>query len=368
MYYLYYNYHMVVDDKVNNRLKKIFEDIKKQAETGVIKIEARDGIKWRYYTRFYCDIEGVLNANPNNKYPIIEIPNYDIFIKLIDKYLKYAEIFYSSDQDYYDLSKDEFDKKLVLNLIINATNFDFIKVYDYINKRTEMLKQDIGLGKFHLGEYQGCKIIGEILKNRSNIESPYSFNIYFEKDKENFMMPSILYGMTDKDASIMGIQNFNKERVGGELAKKLDRYFRKINKGIDMNDIISNVSPNALVSFTIFISYLKSLGIKDISASAFRPVRYHASKISGYLKYVESEKRKEFLQKHNHNQYNMTNKVLYMFLRYGHHFDNANVYYDDIMQKINLELTDKNPTENDNIIYQLSSSINNEHNDEYENN
>ena len=135
-----------------------------------------------------------------------------------------------------------------------------------------------------------------------------------------------------------------------------------------MNDIISNVSPNALVSFTIFISYLKSLGIKDISASAFRPVRYHASKISGYLKYVESEKRKEFLQKHNHNQYNMTNKVLYMFLRYGHHFDNTNVYYDDIMQKINLELTDKNPTENDNIIYQLSSSINNEHNDEYENN
>ncbi len=348
---------------MNNKLKEMFEDILKQAESGLVKIQANDGIKWRYYTRFYSDIEGKLTAKPNNKYPIIEIPNYNYFLDLIQNYLNYAEKFYESDQWYYDLPKDEFDKKLILNLIINATNYDFVNIYDYIKQRTEMLKQEFGLGKFALGQYQDYKIVGEILKTRSNIESPYSFNVYFEKDGQSFMLPSILFGATEKDATIMGIQNFNKER-NGELAKKLDRYFRKVNKDVDMEDIISKVSPNALISFTVFISYLKSLGIKEFSASAFRPVRYHASKISGYIKNSGKEARDKFIQNHNHDQYNMTNKVLYMFLRYGHHFDNANVVYDDTMQKISLNILDRDPTKKDNIIYDISSSVDCDYSDE----
>ena len=338
-----------------NSIEKIVEEIFHQAEKGKVVIgDEKEGF-WHFYTRFYWKTNDKTNAL-NDKYPIFEIPDKTTFINLLGTYLKEARQFYCADSEFFCLSSENFDKKLLLDLFINATVSDFVNVNNYIKNRTEMLKTNYNSNVFFLGTFQDLKIKGQITKNHSNLESPYKLDIYFEDETHNvFFLPTVFFATTKQKAYIMAIQNLHRNQAN-KLAKKLDRYFRKTNKGITPEDTISNISTNALVSLTIFLSFLKQNDIFDITASCFQPIRYQAGKVTGLRQAKTKEQQQEFYQKHDHDQYNITNKFMYLFLRYNFHFPSTITNFDDNTQQMNIILN-KNKNGNTDILSQIDSCI-----------
>lgn len=334
-------------------LDNLIQEVFNQAKNGVVYIKSEDNLDWRFFIKFFTNIEDNL-SNKNNKSPILFIPDYALFLEKVAQYLQTAQVFYKEDKNYFNLSQREFNKKLFLDLIINASNFDFINIYNFIDIKRKMIKKEIS-GEINLGSYNGLKIFCKIKKNHSNIESPYRFDIYFKNDEFEFLLPSILFGICDNTAYVMGIQNFNKTE--NPLSKKLDRYFRKANKGVNMDGVEGNVSPNALVSFTIFNAFMKQQNINTIKSTTIMPLRYHGNMVSLYNRATSKDETTSLLKKHNHNQFNITNKLLYMFLRYNHHFTESQTSYDPLKEEMTLYLSKQNKIKDDSIILDIENSI-----------
>ena len=315
--------------EIMNTIDNIVKEIFIEASNGVVHVG-----DWRYFLRFYSNIEGNSNAS-NNKYPIVNIPNYNKFIKDLSSYLRVAYNFYKNEKDYFELTDKEYVKRLIVNLFVSATNYDLLDMYQYIDKRTKILTNNkIDIGSFSLGSYLNeydveCKIV----KNRSNEEGPYSFKVRFKKDDNVFELPEVIFSIIDNTAYVYGVQNKVKGKQDNLVAKKLDRYFRKVNKGIDANDDIYNVSPNALISFILFNGYLKNNGVNQLEASNFMPIRYHGNKVMISNKYKRDKYiLDEALKMHDHNQYNITNKLMNLINRYSYHFSDCDTSYDDIKE------------------------------------
>lgn len=338
-------------------IKKIVDDVFLQAEKGVVNLKTQNQEQWKFYTRFYYKIEDKTNLKLNNKYPIVYIPNYNVFLKEIQKYIVVAKDFYKDDKNYFDLNEEEFAKKLFLDLVINACNYDLINFIDYVKLKTQILENVLTENEFIIGKYNEFEIYGKIAKNKSNIESPYRFDVIFKDQLNNqFLLPSILFGTNKEQCFVYSIQNLNKGPKN-LLSKKLDRYFRKVNKNVDMENDIYNVSPNAVVSFVIFVEYLKSKNISKFVNSNFMPIRYHASKIAGYKHCEENFEKSQFLQKHEQNQFNITNKLINMFFRYENHFNNSIVSFDNIKQQIKIDIGKEDYQNQDNIICDIAREI-----------
>ena len=115
------------------------------------------------------------------------------------------------------------------------------------------------------------------------------------------------------------------------------------------------VSPNALVSLAMFISYLKEKGIKQIIARDFQPARYFSveSRISNKLEGDMAQSQKEVLDK---DQFNITNKFMYLFLRYNYHFPACEVDYSIDEGKMIMNLSNE-AGKGDNILVELDKTI-----------
>ena len=328
-------------------------------------LEASNGVvyagEWRYFLRFYNNIEGVSNAK-NNKFPIVNIPSYNSFIETLKSYLNVAYDFYYDEKDYFMLNDEAYLKRLVINLFVNATNYDLLNMDEYIENREKMLTNKVKEGEFVLGQYlNNTKIISNIVRNRSNEEAPYSFKVAIKDDQDTFMLPEVVFSIVDNKVYVMAIQNKVNEKQDNPLAKKMDRYFRKVNKGIDESEDIYKVSPNALVSMTIFNTFLMNTGITQVEANNFMPIRYHGKKIMLMNKYKQDDNlQKEAYEKHNFNQYNITNKFMNLIRRYCHHFNKCEYEYDDIKQVMICKLN-KGIYNDDNIIFDIEKCVSNKY-------
>lgn len=339
-------------------ISKIIEEILNEASKGKILIGDKSKGFWIFYARFYAKIEGVTNAK-NNKYPIFEFPDFDSFISQIEKYLSVAKNFYHEDKEYFDLNDDAFSKKLIFDLFVNATNFDLINFNNYIKKQTDLIKNELDLSEKQIGEFQGLKVFGKFVKNHSNLEAPYKFECCFGDGDQKFYLPSIYFGFGEDENYIMAVQNQHGKQ-NNDLSKKLDRFFRKVNKDVQENDVISQVSPNALVALTIFLAEAKRRGRENFVAPCFRPVRYHATKIAGLNKTDDKFEKHSFDEKHDHDQFNITNKFMYLMLRFGHHFSGADVEFDETAEQMQISTKNLTANENDkNIIQSIFKIVQN---------
>lgn len=321
-------------EKTSGLIQKIFE----QAKDGFISLGPK-GKEWTYHVKFYQKIEGKVDFPLDNSVPIVNIPNYQTFVKKIEKYIPIAKDFYKKDKTYLELDNAGFEEKLFMDLFISATNYDLNNIEQYIDKRTKMLQNPIKEGAMLMGHLGDYRLVGSIRKTSSNIEGPYKLVMHF-RDKEGnlFIMPAITFGKIDDTAYVYAVQkpqtrNNDKD---SPVRKKLDRYFRKVNK--DVPEDMQNVSPNALVSFTVFNSLIESMGIKNIVAPDFMPIRYEANKEGALAHIFFAPEREEYLAKHDHDQYNITNKFMDLFVRYNHHFDNTEITYDDNTQTMHMTL------------------------------
>lgn len=343
---------------MNNYVNDLLQEIFSEAAHGIIRIgdkNSKEG-EWVFYARFFYKIHDSSNAT-SSKYPVFEIPDVETFVSKVESYLEKARTFYKKDSSYFGLTGKNFDKKLVFDLLMNASVEDFSNVFGYLDCRTEMLTTPVETKKRFLGYFLGYKMYGETIKNHSNLETPYRFNFYIADDLNNkFNLPSVFFGNTKNECYIMAIQNLYTKQEN-QLKKKLDRYFRKANKNVPADDIISKVSPNALVSLTAFLTYQQKLGMSTFYASGYQPIRYHGGEVAGLVKAKSTDEKKGFIKKHESDQFNITNKLMYSFLRYSYHFPSSTTEYDDNTQRIKLSLNPTSKIEDENVLNLLSNSI-----------
>jgi len=335
-------------------VKKSFFNIVSQAQTGEVKIGSENLGFWTYQVKFSSNLDNTKPENFDN-YPYLKIANKQTFFKKLKTYVDKAKVFYSADQNYFDLEDQSFQDMIIFNLIINATFLDFEMFDNYVLKRIELINTPLPEKKVIIGEYLNNQITAEIRKNRSNLEAPYKMIFNFvDKDKNVYTPPAITFGIIDDTAYIYAVQNTIKKQ-DNQLSKKLDRHFRKLNKDIDPDDIIANVSPSAVVSITIFNTILKYNNINKIIAPCFLPIRYYTISDSLIKRYSKEDVQKEHA-KHNKIQYNITNKFMYLFSRYVHHFNSSSGHYDPTSQEMFVTLKDSIPI-NDNIIYDIENAV-----------
>ncbi|MBO5954458.1 MAG: hypothetical protein J6Q13_00635 [Clostridia bacterium] len=343
----------------NEYVEKLLENVLTQMEIGKVEIGDEQFGKWTFFVQLLTEKSSI-----NNGEIAVKVKEKEVLVEKLKEYLAVASTFYEKDKLYFELSDNSFCEKLILDLIVNATNFDFNNILKFVEQRIKMLKhEDLTLsetviGQYDIKQFEESDIVVEVEKNKSNLEGPYKFKIMLDNNRESFVLPSITFGCVDDEIYLYCIQG-EKEKQTNRLAKQMDRHFRKANKGVDMEDeILSQVSVSALVSLIIFLTYQKMQGIKTIKAVNFMPLRYNSNLTSGLMRAKTDEAKQEFEEKHNRNQYNISNKFFNTIIRYAHHFD-EDFSYDDISEELVCGLTENNFKDDENILYNIENSIKN---------
>ena len=267
-------------NRVESLIEKIFVKAGNEGNQ-VIIYDPNFGKEIKFYSTFFNKTNGVSNST-NEHVPVINIPDFNLFLDVLTEYIDEAVKFYRND--YLGLNSRSLAEKLIYDLLGSATAADFGNIIPFIKHRTNMLKNKLECGVFQLGTFKEYSVIGSIDTTYSNIEAPYKFLVAFDDEsKGRLKLPAITFGIDGDKVYVYAIQNTAVRRNGEEInenmlsqkereqleknkniAKNLNRFFRKVNLNVDENDFISNVSPNFLVVFTIFASYMRQLGKKEL--------------------------------------------------------------------------------------------------------
>ncbi|MBO7508412.1 MAG: hypothetical protein J6T39_02065, partial [Clostridia bacterium] len=198
-------------NNVDYVVKELLEELSQEN----VKITATDGGVWQYSTKMDTKIEGRNNTLVSNSI-VLNIPDYNLFVRKIGKYLDVASKFYEKDKEYFMLDGNEYLKRLVLDLFLNATNYDLYNIYNYIDFKKDMLSTEYKDKTFELGTLkvgnETLTIFGSIKRQKFNMEAPYAFEVCLSNGIENFVLPSILFGTTSDTAVVYAIQNLHREQ------------------------------------------------------------------------------------------------------------------------------------------------------------
>lgn len=349
---------------MNQETREIIESIIDQAKTGRVAISTNiPDSSWSFFTRFFAVVEGQSNVT-NSTYPVLKISNMETFCDVLDEYFDEALKFYDFEKSYFEVNPTQHKQLLFHSLFVNASPYDFENPMQYIQTKTQQLKTPLNEGVFEVGQFGEYRIKTKIEKLRSNFESPYRQTFVFESldGSDSFQLPFVNWGLSGNTAHVYSVQHISKKQESA-LAKKLDRFLRKLNKDVDPGDEIGQVSPNAVATSALFFAFLKQNGISNIVAPCFAPVRYNGTKVAAYAKLNQGKSpspaittHKSALQWENRNQFSMTNKFMYLFLRYAHHFPETELVFDDARQCMFATLSQTAET-GDNIIYDLDMAV-----------
>lgn len=383
---------------VNYNLKNLLIELFKEAKNGkeivyCDKLFPEDNSFFTYYSKFYVSISSGLpkeildeiqteNSKYNHStYATIVIPDFDSFVKTVEDYLAEAREFYKEDIEYLGMTTvpDQFDKKLILDLLKNVNISDCHNIYNYIQTRTKFLKTKVETDRKLIGEFDGLKIYNQVYANtkvHSSLEGPYTSKYYIVNQEGCvYDLPKVLFGDDGENVYLFAIQREKKKQLSDlsdkqicqakldeKLDKKLDRYFRKVNKNVDLGSEIAKVPPTALVSLTLFCSELLGKNKTNVIFPGFMPIRYQATRNSVLKKAQTKEQARELIQKHDENQYNMTNRFNLLLERFCHHFKDSELEFDDVLLNTYLKLRTQKERTDSHILYELTDCINHKNN------
>lgn len=341
---------------------ELLDEILTEAKKGIVEIKTNDlNSSWRFYVQFLTN-----TRNPEEDIlmlPILKFPNKNVLVSKLDEYLPLAEHFYRHEKDYWCLDDTNFRKKLIFDIFVNSTPGDFENIYSYIDHRKQMIQNKCSKRLRYLGSYLGYDVYGEISKCDSNLEAPYRMKIFLSNEQETFTLPKITFGFdNDKNVHVYSIQN-KKNLEKTPIFKKLDRHFRAVNKNVDPNDDIANVSPSALVAFTIFATYMEFNNIKQFKFHSYMPLRYQAHYNQAFYQTLDEDQASE---KADRIEFNAVNKFFNCAQRFCHHFPHSNLSFDDYSNTLSLSVDttlteqEKHDPENEgNIIYNIAKIVQN---------
>lgn len=346
---------------------EILQEVLEEAEKGCVKLKTTDiDSSWKFYVKFLTnhrnqeEVPGLL--------PVLKVSSIEDLARKFDTYLPDAKHFNRLEQEYWGLNDENFIKKLIFDIFVSATPADFENIYAYIDLRHQMISNKCSKKLRYLGEYMGLDVYGEINKAASNLEAPYRMKLTLSNENESYELPRITFGFDDKkNVHVFAIQNKPvKEKTA--LYKKLDRHFRAVNKNVNPEDDIAQVSPSSLVAFTIFATYMEHHGIKNFKIHSYMPLRYQ-SHLNQVLNKTGNEEDAE--NEANRIEFNAVNKLVNVMLRFEHHFPNCKSYFDDYSNVFSLTVDtcmsekDKQhyPELDGNIIQDISKIVENADNE-----
>ena len=331
--------------------KKIVEKFLSQTKGGIEVGQGNEEIKYR------LNFLRAQDGNEWNNHIVLDIPDMDLFIKKVARYFMFSQGLFRDEKRKYDLTYEAYLERLFVSLMANMTYADAHNVYNYIDMRAnlyvDVYDQDEIIGE--LGYVKGaqnktCQAGIVIDRLSSMMEAPYSFTPNFIDGQNEFFLPSITFGIVKDTAYVYAVQNRCKGQ-SNPLQKDLDRYFRKVGKDVKGEEELMQVSPNALVSMTMFVSYLRGQGVKRIVARDFQPARYQSNE-SRIAEKKESDVKQKQQEVLDQDQFNITNKFMYLFLRYNYHFPACTCDYDIDQGQMIMNIKE-GPANENNIIYDI---------------
>lgn len=265
-----------------------------------------------YYPTIFFDVK-ILEDNIDtslkdeiNPKPKLIINNKKEFIKALESYVKKGIDFYYNG----DFSHDNV-KSLIAYVLSNATNNDLVNPVSFLRLRESFLNENYELYNNLERNFLGYSGTMKLKKLSPMLEAPYSFALELNDEEHSYVLPNIIFGISDDTAYIYAIQN--KFLENNPLRKKINRLLFKINDGFSSDDISSvfnakDVSMSFVASIVTFIDYLKKIGIEKIIVPINLPIRYNSHYESfnrrinyAIIKYSDDEfnSYKEDLEKQN---------------------------------------------------------------------
>ena len=225
-----------------------------------------------------------------------------------------------------------------------------------ITNRMRKPNHNINFGTMNIAK-TNIGIFADLYKAHAGIEAPVVFLPYFQNTEGDvFYLPSVLFGIEKKgdnnSAFVGAVQNFSLVQID-KFSKNMDRFIRKVNSGVDPASIEANVSPKAVVSFVLFMQFMKQLEVSSIHANNFLPIRYYSKVRAIDNAPLSKETKDEKQEKIDADQFNITNKFMYLFARMKHHFENLQLDYNESGCKMDLNIESE---QKDNIIYDFVKS------------
>ena len=127
----------------------MINDLAENLNMGNIGFQTSDSIPWFFYVKLNTNIEGMKNI-VDERLPVWKIENIERTSELLDEYLTYAKVFYEGDKDYFNLLTSQFDKKLIFDLIVNATNYDLENFDEYVEIIFVPFIKNFGISKIFI--------------------------------------------------------------------------------------------------------------------------------------------------------------------------------------------------------------------------
>lgn len=331
-----------------------FDEIINEAKTGEVRVKINDEEN-TFNVGFNTCIEGVLESgNFGDSKPILMVNNKEQLTILLEQYFNECDKY----KNKFSNCKLEEKIKIYLTLIwSNATYEDFANPTLFIKRRIEFYKNNTL--NFDKQEYNqeieildGSKII--ISNEIQDImqETPYVFKTEITNGENSYSLPSISYGISNNECYIYAVQN-NKNQELNSYGKKIKRKLYKINEGvlnsegeeykeyINGDDYypenISDVSPSAIISLSIFLDTINKHGVEKIKVISLLPVRYNSKELAFAKKYEYQLKNKnlndnelkklllEYKKESLRIQKNLSEKMIRNFRRIEYHFDNCTI-------------------------------------------
>lgn len=316
-------------------------------------------------------------SNINTKYdyyPTLIIKNEKLLLEQIYKYVTLAlqsNIKFSKIINNVEKNKI---KLLISYLFVNATTEEFENPISLINKKISFLEDNTFE---YLNEPMNIELFDCLQNSNLNIknvpqsvfmETPNKIEISLNKENTTYQLPSISYGITTtgdiKECYIYSIlnsqNNKNESNEQIKFQKQISRELYKLNDGVFNNENdeykkykkendqyypenISDISPSAIISLTVFISLLKKENINKIKIVPYLPIRFLSRELSSQ-NFNDEIKRKELESRNDMIQRNITDKFIRTFRRLQYHLNNLeiNSYPYEISEYLEMSINNKN--------------------------
>ena len=296
--------------------------------------------------------------------PTLYINNITQFNELLLEYVHEAIEFYDDSNyfpevltgEYYDEEKMiSKEKYLICSLLANMTFDDFSNPYRFLERRIQMFHHPI-IGtdeEIDLGYVETLKgrLILEERKERMSNETPYflRLRIHSDEEDEDFYFPDIRIGICDDVSIFYAIQNEVENDKSSSYVKFVNRRVRKVDQGINMNEVENYDLKDITSSFMIsaLVGCLLSQN-KTIEVLPLLIERWNAKQIANRYGASKAKDSQEYLEEHDEKQYmiqtNLSDKFMRLFNRLDYQIDGISCYFKDMT--LYCKLSDSFHTDN----------------------
>ncbi len=250
--------------------------------------------------------------------PLAYIENIDVLEKTLNNFIneiKNGNTYFNHPFQSFNNNQDaiififEWVVKNASAIGLSNLNFYFKKYTSFINDTTFTTLQKVQF----MGNFYNDELYGMCKRSEVNYETPYYFS--FMLRNHFYELPNIRFGIEQRDkkiAHILAIQSAQREHD-----ETYELEFQKyIKENIPKSKNFRQFNPNHLISLILALGIFNGVGIKDIEAPDYFPLRYQRFVLENRMNYEELDS----------FQHRLTNMMLNTYLKITEYTDDFQVF------------------------------------------